>query len=130
MNLNSKVSEIMSTDLITVLEDDPVEDLKTLFNRRGIHHLLVENKAGKLQGIISTEDFSKPSFILLLEEKLVASHLMTPDPVKVSTEATLKEAVNQFLDHRFRALPVVDANNVSVGIITPYDILYKLAENA
>ena len=49
---------------------------------------------------------------------------MTEKPVVVHAEDTVRAAVEKFLQHRFGALPVVDApGGALVGILSPIDVL-------
>ncbi len=115
------VSELMSKDVISVNESMPLTDFIKTFDRRLIHHILVENELGQLVGIISQTDLDK-NRSFYLEEKLLASHLMTENPVTVSSSTTLNEAAEILRTNRFRALPVLEKGEL-VGIITPYDFL-------
>jgi CBS domain-containing protein len=47
---------------------------------------------------------------------------MTPNPIVVSQDATVGEAAQLMLEHRISGLPVVDARDRLVGIITESDI--------
>lgn len=51
-----RVSEVMSSDIISVEEDTPVEDIATLMVEKGINRVPVINKDMKLVGIISRQD--------------------------------------------------------------------------
>lgn len=57
------------------------------------------------------------------------SELMTPNPVTVSPDDDLGEAIGQMVQHRIRALPVVE-NDALVGIITDRDIKMALGPDA
>ncbi len=122
MDLNKKVSEIMSTALTAVGPNTPIEQLEKLFQRRGIHHLPVEAPDGKILGIISTDDFNRYRHVPSPVD-LVAQHIMTDNPSRLSPRVPIGEALSIFLDNRFRALPVVDAEDKLLGIVTPYDFL-------
>ena len=57
MNLLSKVETLMSTNLITVHEDDSLAKVEEIFNTHRIHHLPVVYTS-RLAGIISKTDFN------------------------------------------------------------------------
>ncbi len=126
MDLSASVKTIMSSDLVTVDSTTPVKVLKTKFKRRGIHHILVDDEHDNLLGIISTEDLLRTAHFPVKEELLLAKHIMTVSPVKVHLDASIKSAIEIFLDNYFRAIPIVDAEEKLVGIITPYDVLAAL----
>lgn len=130
MNIYNQVGEIMTSDLTTVTGDTPITELKNKFKRRSIHHILVENNIGELLGIISTEDFTRAAHFPIPDNKLLARHIMTASPVNVSDETPIKKVIDLFLENRFRAIPIVDKNEVLIGVVTPYDIMATLVESS
>ena len=50
---------------------------------------------------------------------------MIMEPVTLSAEASLREAVNLMRDHKIGGIPVVDQNNVLKGIITNRDLRFQ-----
>ena len=52
-----------------------------------------------------------------------ARDIMTPDPVTISPDASVGEAVRILLERHFNGLPVVDENGVLVGIICQSDLV-------
>ena len=52
-----KVSEIMTSPLITVTMDMPIGECARIMQARRIHHLPVANDAGAIVGMISATDF-------------------------------------------------------------------------
>ena len=48
---------------------------------------------------------------------------MTQKVVSVGPDAPLSEVAKLLTDHKFNGLPVVDVNNVLVGIVTEYDLI-------
>ena len=51
----TKVSEIMTTSLVTIDKNSPVRDALRLMKKRGISRLLVTSK-GKIVGIVTERD--------------------------------------------------------------------------
>ena len=51
-----RVSEIMSTALVTVSPDMSLEECSLLMDKHGIFHLLVMDKVGSFRGMISVTD--------------------------------------------------------------------------
>jgi len=131
MQLNCKVKELMSRELIIVEASEKLYKFKRNFKAKRIHHILVENQFDKLVGIISLDDVLKAENIAT-EYSITASLIMTPDPVVIQQEATVYQALELFLDNKYRALPVVDVDQRLVGIITPYDVMeyvYEIIED-
>jgi CBS domain-containing protein len=54
-----------------------------------------------------------------------AADVMTPDPVCISPEASIADAVRLMLERKFSGLPVVDAGGALVGIVTEGDLVRR-----
>jgi len=54
---------------------------------------------------------------------LTVGDVMTPDPVTVTMDKTLKDVANIFFEKKVRCLPVVDESNALVGEITGIELL-------
>ena len=61
-----RVSEIMSTDLITVRPDTLLDEALRLMDKHGFYHLLIVDEKGQFQGMISVQDLLK---IIASDEK-------------------------------------------------------------
>jgi CBS domain-containing membrane protein len=59
-------------------------------------------------------------------EQLRVRDIMTREVASVHPETTLREAARKLLELRISGLPVTDANNKLVGIVTEADFLYAL----
>jgi CBS domain-containing protein len=131
MNLNNQVWEIMTTELTTVAEDTPLNQVKDLMRKNMIHHLPVENSEGEVVGIVSSEDLKRTSHFTMPEKEMRAKHIMTVNPFRVSVDTPIKKVVDCFLDNRFRAILVVNNDNEEaiIGIVTPYDVMQGLMRN-
>jgi CBS domain-containing protein len=54
-----------------------------------------------------------------------AADIMTPDPVCISPDASISEAIGVMLERKFSGLPVADAGGSLVGIVTEGDLLRR-----
>jgi CBS-domain-containing membrane protein len=57
-----------------------------------------------------------------------AADLMTPNPVSVRAEATLREALALLVDRAFSAAPVIDEAGRPVGVLSRSDLLVHARE--
>jgi diguanylate cyclase (GGDEF)-like protein len=57
------------------------------------------------------------------QQKLIASDVMTPDPVTIRSDSDLEAATELVRSRGFRRLPVVDTAGRLVGIVTQTDLL-------
>jgi acetoin utilization protein AcuB len=131
------VGRIMKTELITVEPDTPVSKAKRLIEEKKISHLLVVNKKGKFQGIVSDRDvkqsWASPATALSVHElnylldQLKVEHIMTKTPLTVSPGTTIERAAHLMQQNRISALPVIKGEDL-VGIITRTDVMGLLLQ--
>ena len=140
--LHVKVKEVMTTDLIKVRQDTILKEVKILFDKHNIHHIPVVNDQNKFVGIISKTDLTLlldwgtklnlPSSMrrntFLLTSNL-AKDIMETNVMKVAPDDTLQRCVQIFRENFFRALPIVNAQEELVGIITTYDLMILAYSN-
>ncbi|MCS7144302.1 MAG: CBS domain-containing protein [Archaeoglobaceae archaeon] len=115
-----KAVEIMNPNVIFATVPSTRETVLQLFKGYGISAVPVL-KDGKIAGIITRKDILRK-----IEEDQVAL-LMTPNPVTVSVDDSVKKIVEILTSTPFRRLPVVDGERLA-GIITVRDIIKKIAE--
>lgn len=122
------INRIMTTDPVTTGPYDSVASAIELLESRDIHHLPVVED-GVLVGILSSTDLLKLHILRERPEALAAirvSQIMVPDPVTLDVFADLIDVAKALSDGSFHALPVVEADNVLVGIVTSSDLVNHL----
>ena len=120
------VGEIMTKDLITVVSGATVAEAATVMGERKVGSALVIDDE-QLVGIFTerdivralSQDFDAPGHPI--------THWMTRDPVTISPETTVKEALDMMLTRGFRHLPVVDGTP-PVGMVSMRDLSRATAE--
>ena len=122
-----QVQSKMSSPVVSVEPDTSFNSALSLMEEQGIHHLPVVNSQGQLVGILAERDIL-----------LAASHYMHGDTdvedimlkgvVTVGPEFLLTDVAELMIDRHIGALPVVDANQQLLGIITETDILKTFVE--
>ena len=117
--------EIMTRDVIQATEDMTIEEaLIVLINHR-ITGLPVVNKKGKMTGVISEYDIlnqisdTKKKSSKVFQQKIAYS----TEVEAISEDMPLSKIVLEFIDTKFRRLPVVDKKGKLVGIITRRDLM-------
>lgn len=119
------VEEFMSTDLITVREDDILELVTNLMNWRRIRHIPVEDKQGKLVGLITARNILKHITTHVANHQdipVTARKVMVENPVTIDPEDRITKAMGIMREHEIGCLPVLK-NGKLVGIITEADFL-------
>ena len=79
-------------------------------------------------GIVTVQDLqviSHKTQGLLIPRQTQVRELMTVPPKKVNLETSLAEVARLLLSSTFTGLPVVDADNRPVGVISQGDLIYK-----
>ncbi|MDH5400711.1 MAG: CBS domain-containing protein, partial [Cyclobacteriaceae bacterium] len=119
------VEEFMTTDLFTVHRDDIPELVADMMDWQRIRYTPVEDNKGRLIGLVSSRMllryFTSQSKLNHKEPKTVRE-LMIENPITISPESTIFDAMYLFNKHKIGCLPVVKNNNL-VGIITEGNFL-------
>jgi len=137
MNQLTPLSEIMTTDLITVNPEDKLMKVKEIFDNNLIHHIPVV-RFRKIVGIISKSDllfFMKGMGMprhadALNEGRLLvtrAQEIMTKGLAKLEPTDRINAALEIFRENILHALPIVK-NDELIGILTTHDIITALAD--
>ena len=100
----------MTTDLITVHPDEPMDLVIRLMDWRHIRHVPVEDEDGKVAGLLSCFEALRqwaPAAPDADGEPVPVRTVMQPDPVTIAPEATVTEAVARMREARSDYLLVV-----------------------
>ena len=117
-----RVSDIMTTALITGHPRDRVDQSLLDMKMAAIRHLLVVDDAGKLVGVVSDRDV----FLSLGTNSDKTVHLkdiMTKRIEMVEQNDDAAEALGVMLDKKIGSLPVVGSEGQLVGMVTETDFL-------
>ncbi|MCA8925235.1 MAG: CBS domain-containing protein [Planctomycetes bacterium] len=126
------VESLMTRDVLTTPESEPlVTAMETMAEQR-IRHVLVTDANNALAGILSNRDVAR-AVLVDRERKLdlyavTVGSVMTRDPITVGAQAPLAEAARLMLENRINALPVLDKEGELAGIITSDDLLYAVVQ--
>lgn len=126
MLLDTPIGKLMTEDVIVIDAHDQLRDIVSTFNNHGIRHAPVV-QSGRLVGMLSWIDLKKLPVsdvdgIMTSNGKIVASELMTREPVSVQTDDTLEELAEIFTENEFHAVPVLEGSRI-VGIVSTTDVI-------
>ena len=108
----------MISDPVTLTKDHTLAEAKELMARFKISGLPVVDSENKLIGIITNRDVKyQENLNAKVEELMTKENLITSDK-----STTLEQAKEILLKNRIEKLPIVDAENHLVGLITIKDI--------
>jgi acetoin utilization protein AcuB len=125
-----KVVDVMTKDPLTVTPGETIGQADELMAENRIRQLpVVEGRA--LLGIITDRDirsFLAGSSLLDPEERAKTlrtkvKDVMTSEPLTLSPDDDLKEAVELLIEEKIGGIPVVDGAEGLVGIVTYVDVL-------
>jgi acetoin utilization protein AcuB len=125
------VKDNMTASVKTVSPDTSLTDAHYLMISNKIRRLPVVD-GNKLLGIVTLTDVlqAQPSDATSLSVwemnyllvKLTVKKIMTAPVKSISQDASIKEAAEMMLNNKFGGIPVVDAEEKLVGMITESDI--------
>ncbi len=129
------VAEIMTERVIVVRPNETMDVVQDIFRKNNIHHVPVVDK-GMVVGMVSHADYLKllHGFTLFKTKKsdeyndailrsLLVKEVMTKQVATLGPEDSLELAAGFFRENLFHVLPVVDEENMLIGIVTTYDLL-------
>jgi CBS domain-containing protein len=129
-----RVEQYMTTNLFTVHEDELVQMVAFLMDRKQIRHVLVEDDDHRLVGLVSYRSvlrlISQSSGPIGDDDVQPVKSIMDRDPVTVAPETATLKAIELMRDRKVSCLPVVDEGKL-VGIVSERDfmpIAYQLLE--
>jgi CBS domain-containing membrane protein len=127
-----QVRQLMSTDLVTLTEDETLADAQRCMARGRIRHLPVV-RGQKLVGLLTHRDLLAASFSIFAEVNhaeqrrifvtVPVVEAMHRDVVSVAPDLPVKRAAEILLKNKYGCLPVVDEATNLVGIVTEADFL-------
>lgn len=142
-------ADIMSKDLITAEFGTSLADAWLLLHDNNVTALPVINRGKRLIGIVTKADFFnhadihpqkgfsqrladmvKPSSDAHSDKHEVVGQIMTNKVHVATAEQPITELVNLMSDQRLHQIPVVNDDNVLIGIITQTDMIAALYETA
>lgn len=137
MNILSPVSDIMTTDVISLDPSASIAEGARIFEENKIHHIPIVD-GDVLIGIVSKSDylFFRRGFVKGQNDRDIEeirmrnykiSHIMTKGIAKLEPTDKINVALEVFKENMFHAIPIVD-NGKLVGILTTYDIIKQLAD--
>ena len=126
------IHNIMSVPPVVVTLDDSVGTVKDLFASHNIHHMLVVED-GKLVGVLCEAELMRvvspyiDSHVYssrdLATLKQRVHQVVTRDPKRLPVTASVLQAMKLFNVDSVCCIPVVDAHNVPVGIVTRSNLI-------
>ena len=127
-----KVRDLMTTEVVTLIEDETLAHAQRCMARGRIRHLPVV-RDGCLVGLVTHRDLLAASFSIFAEvdaheqrrifTTIPVVEAMHRDVVSVSPDLGVSEAAQILLENKYGCLPVVGQDDTLLGIVTEADFL-------
>jgi len=127
-----RVRDIMSTDVVTLIEDETLAHAKRCMDLGRIRHLPVL-RGSKLVGLVTHRDLLAASFSIFAEVEpaeqrrifvtVPVVEAMHRDVITVGPDESVADAAYILLDNKWGCLPVVNDDGDLLGIVTEADFL-------
>ena len=133
------VKDWMTSPVITTTPHERITHVHQMMKEFGIRRVPVVDEQGRVIGIVTIGDIreASPSDATTLSiwelnylwGQLIVEKIMTPKPLTITSDTTMIQAAQIMLDHKVSGLPVLDANDGLVGMLTESDIFRFLVKN-
>lgn len=125
-----RVRDVMTKDPLTVMPSETIGQADELMSENRFRQIPVV-KDKELVGILTDRDIRSFLSGSLLESTEIrekslntkVSEIMTTEPITLSPDDDLQEAVELLIDEKIGGIPVVDEAEGLVGIVTYVDVL-------
>ena len=118
------MSDLMTTNPISVRHGITVRDAALFLAEKGIGAAPVVNDAGRAVGVLSRSD------VLLAVSAGVDTapvrEVMTPSVIAVPQEATALDVADAIVRHMVRRVFVTDGEGIPVGVVSTTDLFQRL----
>jgi len=128
-----KVKDLMRTNVVTLHVTDALAIAEDIMNMGRIRHLPVVDADNRVVGLVTQRDLFKASISSVLGfdrtkehewlGKVTVRDVMTKKVTMIAPEGGVVEAVDKLVTDKIGCLPVADAQDKLVGLLTETDCL-------
>ena len=135
MRKNEAISKIMSSEVVTVHQNQKLSDVRHIICESNFHHVpVVDGKT--LVGLISYTDLMKLNIVIsgadertidaIVDQQFTIQEVMVTELTALSNTDTIRQASKILAEGTFHSLPVIDKQKQLVGIVTMTDLIRYL----
>lgn len=118
------INVIQNRDFIAVPTGASVRHAASLMRQHQSDALVVVGADGRLAGICTERDLSHKVLAAgLPPDETIVGEIMTPNPIAIGPDKPFGHALHTMFEGGFRHMPVVDANQRPIGIVSARDAL-------
>ena len=122
-----QVESYMTPAPVTITNDTDYWEAFGIMQEKDLHHIPVVDESSAVVGILTRRDL-KIASMHFAEAHVDVSEVMHTPVVTIAPGERLADAARQMIDNRIGGLPVVDADDQLVGILTETDLLRALID--
>lgn len=122
-------SDIMIKDPLFTFPNEKISVTELLMVRKNIGGLPVvkDREKKQLVGIITQRDIRLARFAMSFDSpNTIVKDLMTPKPIFIKENDTLKNIVEIMVEKKIQRLPVINENNELIGLVLRNEILQQV----
>jgi len=134
--LNVKVSDLMSTETVTLQRNDKLALADYAMKERAIRHMPVLDESGQLCGILSQRDLFRGALLKNLGygeyltnkmmDSMVVKEAMVSPVITTAPTTEIQKAASTMIEQKIGCLPVIN-NGELQGILTEEDFVRWVA---
>jgi CBS domain-containing protein len=131
MDLQDKVTTIMTRGVECVNPEQLLVDLKHIYEKRAFHHHIPVTENDNLVGMVSLIDFMRAISYATLDDNeqvyqtMKVRDIMSTKPVALSDDSTIREVAELLSAGDFSSV-VITSNGKVAGIVTDTDLIRLL----
>ena len=137
MRKNDPISHIMTSEVATVQEGQPLSEVRHLMANEGIHHVPVLS-GKKLKGLISLTDMMKLNLVIsgaddrtidaIIDQQFSVGDVMSDELTTLKEKDTVRQAADLLSEGNFHSVPVINGSSELAGIVTSSDLIKYLSD--
>ena len=121
------MTSLIKRPCLTVRGSSTSTKVIEVLSQNNIGAVLVSDKSGTVDGIISERNIVRRLIISQSLDGLLASDIMTKEVVSVTTAASSSDLMKLMTEKRLRHLPIV-SNDRLIGIVSIGDVVSRLLD--
>lgn len=122
------IATIMTKNVVSVTPEQPILDVKHIYEKKKFHHHIPVIQNEKLVGMVSLIDFMYHisgggiTDDNKIYKELKVKDIMTQKPFFVTVTSTIEDVSKVLAEGKYHAIPILDSDKL-VGIVSTADII-------
>ncbi len=128
-----KIKDVMNEEVIVMQDNEQVSHARNLMLKHGFSRIVVLDNQEIPVGMVTEKDLTRkmggksPAWRRRPIDKISIRRVMTPNPVTISPNKGINDAVELMIKNNISSIPVVDEEGLA-GIVTKTDIMKFYSE--